>query len=163
MGTRSASIGQQSLGSPRVSDQASGAEQEEGRHQHGAGDAPLADRFDPEQLDVGEVDAEAEAAEGDEKASEPGRVTGEEGAEEQQDVAEDAEDGDVDPGQMRVGAFGDGLAPRAAGEAGRRPAAGVGDRDLGRDADPESGEEGDRPAQVCLVGKAHRGEDRALP
>ena len=65
---------------PRVADQPVALSREEDRHQDGAGDAPLADRFDHEQLDVGEVDAVAEAAEGDDEAAEAGDVAGEEGA-----------------------------------------------------------------------------------
>ena len=46
---------------------------EEHRHQHRAGHAPLADRFDLEQLQVGQVDAVAEADQRDAEAAEAGQ------------------------------------------------------------------------------------------
>src|SRR3954451_8443991 len=146
----------QPLLGPRVADQPGRIEQEEDRHQHGAADAPLADRFDLEDLQVGQEDAVAEAAEGDDEAAEAGRVVGEKGAGQQQDVPDDPEDGDVDAGEVRVGALGDGRAAAAAGEADRRAATGLGDRNVGGDADPEGGEEGDRPPQGPLAREARR-------
>src|SRR4051794_7325226 len=145
-----------------IADQAGCVQQEEDRHQDGAGHAPLADRFDLEDLQVGEEEAVAEAAEGDGKAAQPRQVVGEEGAAKQQRVGDDPEDGDVDPGEVRVGALGDRLAAAAAGEADGRTPARLGDRDVGRDADPPRGEEGDRPPQGPLAGEArrlHRVED----
>src|ERR1700750_2275524 len=148
---------------PRVADQARRAEQEEDRHQDGAGDAPLADRFDLEELDPGQVDAEAETAEGDGEAAQTRRVAGKEGACQQQRVADDPEDGDVDAEKVRVGAIGDGFAAGPAGGAGGRPAAAVGDRDVGGDPDSQRRDEGDAAAQGPLARKVHRAEDMAFP
>ena len=73
-------------------------------------DAPLADRVDLEQLQVGEVDAVAEADQGDAEAGHPSRVAAQQRRGQQQHVADDAEDRDVDAEQVRVGAVGDRLA-----------------------------------------------------
>src|SRR5436305_1337020 len=149
---------------PGVGDQPRGVEQEEDRHQDRAADAPLADRFDLEDLQIGEEDAVAEAAEGEDEAAEAGCVVSEEGAGQQQGVAGDSEDGDVDAREVRVGAPGDGRAAVGAGEADGRAAAGLNDRDVGGDPDAESRGEGDRPLQRPLAREAlrlHREEDKA--
>src|SRR6201986_2076120 len=85
----SARIGNHFPFGARVADQPRGVQQEQDRHQDCAGDAPLADRLELEDLQVGQVDAEAEAAESDDEAAEAGGVVGEEGARQEQYVADD--------------------------------------------------------------------------
>src|SRR5260221_13577482 len=120
-----------------VTDHANCVQAEEDRHQDGARHAPLADRFDLEQLQVGEVDAVTESDQGKAEAAHPRRIAAQQRRNQQQHIAGDAEGRDVDPEQMGVGAVGDGLTAAAAGEADRRPAPGDGDRDERSDADAE--------------------------
>ena len=109
------------VGRADVAEQPGDVEQEADRHQDRVGHAPLADRFDVPDLQVGQVDAEAEAAEREQEAAEARVVVAEEHRAEDQDPADDPEDRDVDPEDVRVGAFRDGLAAGAPGQAGRRP------------------------------------------
>src|SRR6187200_3203365 len=153
--SESALIGEPRVGS-RIADQPRRVEQEEDRHQHGTAHAPLADRLDLEQLQVCEEDAVAEAAQREEETAEAHRVVGEEGARQQQHVGDDPEDRDVDAGDVRVGAFRDGLAAGPARQADGRLASGLDDRDVGGDADAEGGEEGDQAAQEPLGGEIRR-------
>src|SRR5262245_1755099 len=97
------------------------------RHQDRAGDAPLADRVDHEQLQIGQVEAEAETDQRREEAAEAARVTREGGRGEQQRVAEDPDDGNVDAREIRILAVGDRLTAASARQALGRAAAAFGD------------------------------------
>src|SRR5262245_16240934 len=81
-----------------------GVGHEQQRHQHGTCNAPLADRVDHEELEVGQIGAEAEADQRQEKATEPSRIARNPGGSQEQDVADDPEHGNVDAGDMRVAA-----------------------------------------------------------
>ena len=120
--------------------------------QDGAGHAPLADRVDDEQLQIGQIEAEAEADERCEEAAEPARVARYKRRDEQKDVSGDADHCDVYACDVGVVAVGNGLAAVTAGEALRGPTPELRDRDVGRDADSEQGENGGRYAKSPFGG-----------
>ncbi len=131
-------------------------EGEEDGHQHRAAHAPLADRLDVEQLQVGQVGAEAEADQRQREAGEARGVAAQQRRAQQQYVPGDPDDRDVDPEQVGVGAAGDRLAAPAAGQADRGAAARVGDRDVGGDADADRRHHGRDSLQRLLSGEPHR-------
>src|SRR5436190_8930363 len=110
-------------------------------HQNGARYTPLADGVDHEQLEIGQIGAEAEADQREQKAAKAPSVARHDRRDEQCHVADDPDHGDVDPGEMRVVALRDGLAAVPAGQALRSPSPALGDGDVGRDPDPDEGQD----------------------
>jgi hypothetical protein len=88
-----------------------------------ASNAPLADRVDHEQLQVCQVGAEPEADQRREQPGEATRIAGRQGRGEQDYIAGDSEDGDVDAEEVRIRAVGDRLTTAAACDAKRVAAA----------------------------------------
>jgi hypothetical protein len=71
-------------------------------HDHGARDAPLADRVDLEQFEVGQVDAESQPSEAQEAAGEAGRVAPDERGGKDGQLPDQPEEGDRHAGQLGV-------------------------------------------------------------
>ena len=72
------------------------------RHDYGAGDAPLADRVDLEQLEVGQVDAEPEPGQGQEAAGHSSAIAPHERGGEDRQIADQPEQSDRYPGELGV-------------------------------------------------------------
>lgn len=86
--------------------------------------------IDHKQLEIGQVDTEAEADQGGSEAGDPSRVSSQGRSPQQEDVADDPEDGDIDPEEVRIATGGNRLTTASPGKADRGTAAGLDDRDV---------------------------------
>ena len=129
---------------------------------HRARHAPLADRVDAEQLRPRQVHREAEADERQERRRQaPGLVGQEQGAAEDPDVPEQAEQRDRDARELRVVGALDLLAASAAGQADDLQARVVDPRQIAGDPDSDQRQDDDRAAHAIRV--ALEGQGLGVP
>src|SRR5665811_1938479 len=140
----------------QVPQRAGGADRQEPRHQGRACHAPLADRLDHEDLQVGEIEAESEADQAEEQAGGAARIAGRGGGAQQGQVAENADQGDVDTAELGVLTLCHRVATAAPGHADWRATAGLDDRHVARDRQPQQGQDRGRDPEGSFAWHGHR-------